>query len=839
MYSYFKQFCIITTVILAMTPALHAQLQLSGEVTDAESGKPLQGAQVSLEGTTLGTTTAEDGSFRLYAPQLQPGTYQLQLSFLGYAELTRSFSFSRKGEDVEVSVELPPVTFTLTQVNVEGWSGPFISPELQKAAPFSFTTLQKPELEVRNLGQDVPFLLRYTPSAVATSDAGAGIGYTGLRIRGSDATRTNVTINGVPLNDAESQGTFWVNLPDFTTSVQELQVQRGVGLSTNGAGAFGAGVHMRTLKQKAKAYGQSSNSYGSFNTWRNNLEFGTGLLQNRFTIDGRLSRITSDGYIDRASAEMESWFLSTGWWGDNFSLQAMVFHGQEVTYQAWYGVPVQYADDDELRTFNPAGQKADGSFHDNQVDDYQQTHYQLHYQQDYAGDWSSHIGLHYTRGMGFFEEFQDKQLAAAAFSPEATFAFYGLEDIVIGGDTIRETDLIRRRWLDNHFYGAIYSLNYEGDDLRLTIGGAANNYEGGHFGELIWSEFASDSDQGYRYYDVEAQKTDINGYVRAQYSFSSQWEAFADLQYRHVRYEWEPLDASVQNLNTFNFFNPKLGLTYRWRPDVRAYASFALANREPGRFDFLDADPGQTPRAERLYDWEAGLEKRWRKSFININAYYMQYQDQLALTGEINQDALPIRVNIPESYRLGLELNGQVQAGEKWQFAGALALSQNKIGSFTEFIDNWDTFGQEQVEHENTDLAFSPPVVGHASVRYAFLDKAEHGLTAELMGKYVGRQYLDNTSRKAGSLDPYFFNDLQIRYVWRPGFVESISLNLLVRNLFDTQFSANGWIYRFRSGFDPRETDPYAQLEEGNTYNLTGLYPQAGRNFLLGLTIEL
>lgn len=815
-----------------------AQITLSGKVADKQTGEPLVGASVFLADQPEGTISGSEGRYQWVLNDLPPGTYVLECTFIGYRSFRQTFSFEEPGSTLDISFNLEEERIALSQVEVRAISGGYANPNIEESPPFTFTTLQKGDLEVRNLGQDVPFLLRFTPSAVVNSDAGTGIGYTGIRIRGSDGTRTNVTINGVPLNDAESQGTFWVDLPDFATSVEDLQIQRGVGLSTNGAGAFGAGVHLRTISRKIEPFAQSASSFGSFNTLKNNLSFGTGLLEKGITVEGRLSRISSDGYIDRGSADLNSYFLQAGWWGKKSNLQALLFHGHEVTYQAWFGVPVQYADDIDRRTYNPAGLRSDGSSHPGQVDDYQQTHYQLHYRHTLSGAWSAHLGLHYTRGLGFFEEYKDKSLEAAVFSPEATFAFYGLDNLIVGGDTLLESNLIRRRWLDNHFLGTVWSFDYEGSRVLLTIGGAASLYRGGHFGEVTWMEFASSSEQGERYYDVDAHKKDLNVYTRAQYDLGAGWQAFADLQLRRVGYTWEPLSGVGENVETYLFFNPKAGLSYRWKPGVRTYLSAAIANREPGRFDFLDADPGKKPNPENLFNVEAGYEKQGQKGGFLLNGFLMYYRNQLALTGEINQDALPVRVNIPESYRLGVELSGNQKLGEKWQIDVAVALSENKIQAFTEFIDNWDSGIQETVIHQHTRLAFSPAVVSHASLRHFLLQQEKQSLELGIVGKYVSRQYLDNTSRKIASLDPYFFNDFQVQYTIKPSFVNSISINLLVRNVFNVLYSPNGWIYRYRSAYDARSVDPYAQLETGNTYHLMGLFPQATRNFLIGVRVK-
>ncbi len=805
---------------------LSAQVNIEGIIRDDQTGEPLMFASVFIEDMSKGAVADEWGNFSISNLDLEPGEYQLTAAFMGYKDFNLPIAIVSGKEQFSLELSLKARSVKL--------AGPIIDYRVDKSAPFSFSNVYEKDLEQTNVGQDMPFLLKWTPSAVETSDSGTGIGYTGLRIRGSDGTRTNVTINGVALNDSESQGTFWVNLPDFASSVESVQIQRGVGVSTNGAGAFGAGVHLNTLSRNERPFGTISGAIGSFGTLKSSINFGSGLINKRFTVEGRLSRIESDGYIDRAEAELESYYLSANYWGKKSRLNAILIHGHEVTYQAWFGVPAQFVDDEEQRTFNPAGAKADGSFHDNQVDDYTQTHHQLHYQQELGGNWMLNLSGHYTRGQGFFEEYIDRELNAF----ESSFSFYGLPDLEIGGDTITNTSLIRRRWLDNHFFGAVYYLETKGNNWNFSFGGAANHYIGNHFGEIIWAEYAVSAEQGYRYYDADADKTDITTYVKGDISFNRQWSVYTDLQYRNVRYDLETLDRSRKISNDYHFFNPKVGITYRPDNQTRIYSSFAVANREPGRFDFLDADPDRLPEHETLLDVELGYERAWSDKRININGFYMKYIDQLALTGQINQDALPVRVNIPDSYRLGVEWIGQWEMTDRLTLDGALTLSENIIPSFTEYIDNWDTGGQEVVEHSNTNLAFSPSVLFNGGLTYTLINSSKQKLECSLLGKYVSRQYIDNTSRESASIDPYFYSDFRVNYELKLKSIQSIKLLLLVRNVFDARYSSNAWTYRYIAGFDNRSVDPYTQLEGGNRYNLTGFFPQAGRNVLVGLSVD-
>ncbi|MEL6863415.1 MAG: TonB-dependent receptor [Bacteroidota bacterium] len=807
---------VITFVIFFLSGfVLFGQNTLSGTITD-HNGEPLPGANIILNDGDWVTISDEDGFFRF--GRLNNGAYQLEVSYIGY-QTTKQAIMVNGNTDFETA--LKPINYNMAPVEV-------LSTWADKETPMTYTNLDKETIEQNNLGQDVPFLLRWTPSVVVTSDAGTGIGYTGIRIRGSDPTRINVTINGIPLNDAESQGTFWVDLPDFASSTDQIQIQRGVGTSTNGAGAFGGTINLNTAKVHQKPYVQLSNSVGSFNTVKNNIQLGTGLLANRFTIDGRLSRINSDGYIDRATARLRSFFVSAAYLGDRQSLRLNVFAGNEVTYQAWNGVPAQYVDIDSLRTFNTAGTERPGEPHDNEVDDYTQTHYQLLYNRELGTDWQANVALHYTKGKGFFEQYKANEL---------------LTDYRL--DRTETSDVIRRRWLDNDFYGFTYSLNYRPEDqpFDVVVGGAWHEYLGGHFGEAVWSELTGELQDVPNYYDNDAEKRDFNIYAKANYRLNRLLNAYVDLQYRRVNYEFLGQDQDGQALeqdDQLNFFNPKLGLYASLTENSAAYISFGVGNREPNRNDYVDSSPQSRPKHETLYNTELGYRQQWTRGSFGANIYHMAYNNQLALTGQLNDVGASTRVNIDDSYRLGLEIQGDIRLLDQLQLAGALSLSQNKISRFDEYIDNWDTGMQEVVMHENTDLAFSPNVIGHAELNYdVFKNDGPHTLRFSLAGKYVGDQFIDNTSNEAAQLDAYFFSDFRLYYSFKNRIFKELGVTLLVRNLFDARFSTNAWTYRYISeGYDARPDDPYARLEGGNVYNLTGFFPQAGRNFLLGLDLR-
>ncbi|GLB48433.1 TonB-dependent receptor [Neptunitalea lumnitzerae] len=683
------------------------------------------------------------------------------------------------------------------------------STRVTEKSPVTFSNLSKQEIKKRNLGQDIPFLLNYLPGVVTTSDAGAGVGYTGIRVRGSDATRVNVTINGIPYNDAESQGTFWVNMPDFASSVENIQLQRGVGTSTNGSGAFGASLNLLTDAVSKKAYGQIANSYGSFNTRKHTLKFSTGVLNDHFEVSGRLSKIASDGYIDRASSDLKSYFLQGAYADENTLIKALVFGGHEITYQSWNGL-----EDEELlkndRTFNTAGMyyDEDGNvqFYDNEVDNYKQDHAQLIWNQKWSSNWSSNVALHYTYGRGFYEQYRE----------DASFDEYGLTPIEIGGETINTTDLIRRKWLDNDFYGAIFSATYEKDNVSVIMGGGVNQYVGRHFGEIIWATYAADSEIRDRYYDDTSKKNDLNVYTKVNYGLGSGWSLFADVQYRKVRYTADGADTGGVD-DTFNFFNPKAGVTYEMNENNTMYLSYARANREPNRTDYENGNP----KPEKLNDFELGWRYNSPKLKLNSNIYYMRYQDQLVLTGELDNIGAPIRANSGDSYRLGLEIDATVPISSKFLVRPNVALSTNK---------NIDFYFQRDGVLQNlgnTNISYSPEVV--AGNAFTYMPSAVFQVS--LLSKFVGEQYMGNIDADGSKLDSYFINDFNVAYEIKTNKVfKSIVLTGLVNNIFDVKYISNGYFYTYDlEGNTPNDI----VTEEG-----AGYYPQAGINFLVGATLN-
>ncbi|MFV8365253.1 TonB-dependent receptor [Flavobacterium sp. XS1P27] len=652
--------------------------------------------------------------------------------------------------------------------------------------PVSFSNLDKKEIKFRNLGQDIPILMNYLPSVVTTSDAGNGVGYTGIRVRGSDATRVNVTINGIPYNDSESHGTYWVNMPDFASSLESLQLQRGVGTSTNGAGAFGASLNMLTDNFAKESTGEISNSFGSFNTRKHTVKFSTGLMNDHFEIAGRLSALNSDGYVDRGASDLKSYFLQGTYVGKTTLIKALVFGGKEKTYQSWNGIDGETLNND--RTFNSAGaftdEQGNARFYDNETDNYQQDHSQLHWNEKISENWSTNFALHYTKGKGFYENYKE----------DADLADYGLQPV----GPVTTTDLIRQKWLDNDFYGTTFSANYKKEKLDVIFGGGWNKYEGSHFGKVIWARFASQSELGDRYYDDYAVKTDGTVFAKANYQITEKLSLFGDLQYRTVNYKANGVQADVVD-DTFNFFNPKTGLTYDINANNALYFSYARANREPNRTDY----EGGNVKPEKLNDFELGWRYVAEKVQFNTNVYYMAYKDQLILTGSLDDVGAPIRSNSEKSYRLGLEVDATIALTNQLIIRPNFTLSANKNTDLAVGGQNYGT----------TDIAYSPSIIAGNILVYTPVEN----LHISWLQKFVGEQYMNNIELPASKLADYFVNDLNIAYEFKPKSVfKSIIVTGLVNNFLDKKYVSNGYIY---------DIYPY-------------YYPQAGINFLAGLTLK-
>lgn len=681
-------------------------------------------------------------------------------------------------------------------------------------SPITHSNVTKEQLQKRNLGQDVPILLNYLPSVVTTSDAGAGVGYTGIRVRGVNAQSTNVTINGIPYNDAESLGTFWVNLGDFASSVESLQLQRGVGTSTNGSGAFGASINVLTDAVSNKAYGEIANSFGSFNTWKHTVKFSTGLLNDHIEIAGRLSQIKSNGYIDRASSNLKSYFLQASYVDESTLIKAITFSGKEKTYQSWNGIEDPYLLE-HGRTFNSAGmytdENGDVQFYDNEIDNYQQDHYQFHWNQKINNNWSTNLALNYTKGKGYFEQYKEDQV----------FMDYGLENVDIGNETLTETDLIRRRWLDNDFYVVNANVNYKTKALNIILGTSYSSYTGDHFGEIIWAQYASNSMIRDKYYNGNGKKIDASSFAKATYRLNEHLSLYLDLQSRYVSYKTTGTNSDVAPFlidKHYNFFNPKAGVSYNISENNNLYFSYARANREPNRDDF---ENNADVKPEQLNDFELGWRHTSNSFSLNTNLYYMLYNEQLVLTGAINNSGNPIRDNSGKSYRLGLEVDAVFNISKAFSVQPNFALSMNKNKETFASIDG------EIVDLGETNISYSPNIVAGN----AFVVKPLKGLQMSLLSKFVGEQYMGNTDSEASKLDSYFVNDFNVMYeIETPSIFKTIVISGLVNNLFGEKYSSNGYYYTY----DDTWTDP----NQITTIEGTGYYPQATRNFLLGVTLK-
>lgn len=821
-----KTLC-LTVAAIATSFSLLAQKNIRGTIVDAENEEALAGANVQVLNSYQATSTNSEGNFQLN--RLKEDA-QLKISFIGYENDTLELS-EVSGNNIRINLQRK--AYQTEEVIIS-------STRLNENAPGTATNISKEEIEKNNLGQDLPYLLQQTPSLVSTSDAGAGVGYTGLRIRGSDASRINVTINGIPLNDAESHGVFWVNMPDLASSMESIQIQRGVGTSTNGAAAFGASMNLQTTGMNEKAYGEIDNSFGSFNTWKHTVKLGSGLINNKYVFEGRLSQINSDGYIDRAASDLKSYYLSGAYYGEKTVIKAITFGGKERTYQSWYGTPESRFNNDvegmqthainegysERRTNNllNSGRSYNYYLYENQVDNYNQDHYQLHFSHEFSKKLTGNLSFHYTKGEGYYEEYKENE--------DLSDYGYAWDTLFVGKpnaqDTITTTDLIRRRWLDNDFYGFTYSLLYQASNkLNFNFGGGLNQYIGDHFGEIIWSEYAENSFPTENYYLNTAEKIDGNAYLKTTYQANDKLSLFADLQIRSINYKVKGVDNDQRELDVnedFLFFNPKLGANLQVNSNSSLYLLAAVGNREPNRADFTDLPPNkpksEASKAERMYNLETGYELRQRKFRAAINGFAMYYEDQLVNTGQLNDVGSPIRQNVDESYRMGVELQLGVQPIDKLSLLINATYSQNKIANFREYLyDYTNGYDVIEIDHGTTDIAFSPEIIVNGEVSYQLFK----GFEVALLSRYIGEQYLDNTSNEDRKLDAYFVNDVRLAYKIPTKLIKEASVRLLVNNVFSTDYASNGYTYSYIYG-------------ETITENF--VYPQAFRNYLVSLNLK-
>lgn len=701
-----------------------------------------------------------------------------------------------------------------------------VSTRATSKTPVAFTNVSKEELKKQNFGQDIPFLLSMTPSALTTSDAGAGIGYTTLRVRGTDGTRINITANGIPMNDAESHTLFWVNMPDFASSIKDIQVQRGAGTSTNGAGAFGASVNMQTEGISMQPYAEINASYGSFNAHKETVKFGTGLLKDHWAFDARLSNIGTDGYIDRASVDLYSFYAQGGYFADNTSVKFITFGGKEKTYHA-----CNYATKEEMkkygRRFNSCGMYTDDDghirFYKDQTDNYLQMNYQLLLNHTFSAAWNLNAALHYTKGDGYYQEYKE----------DRSLKEYRLHPFMYDGKEVEKSDLIRQKKMDNHFGGGVFSVNYRNEKLDASLGGALNYYDGWHFGRVIWvKNYIGELLPDHEYYRNKAKKTDGNLYLKANYNLAG-LNAYADLQYRYINYKIhgdnDKYDYNTDGLQKlavndhFNFFNPKAGLNWDIDSNNRVYASFSIAQKEPTRNNYTDGNADEYPKAEKLYDYELGYTYRNTWLSAGVNFYYMDYKDQLVLTGELNEIGEAMARNVPDSYRTGVELMLGVKPCRWFQWDINGTLSKNRVKNFTEklYEDEWKN--PIEVEHGNTPIAFSPDFI--LNNRFSFSHK---GFEAALQSQYVSKQYMSNAKQAEQTLDAYFVSNLNLAYTFQLPHVKSVTVGFTIYNLFNEKYENNGYA---GSGYTLKDGKP-------ERYNYAGYAAQAGTNVMGNLSIR-
>ncbi len=779
-----------------------AQIQLNGKVVETAEGSPLPAAVVRLNEGLYATTTDQQGNFHFNVRK--KGNYTLTVSYLGYREHRQQIDLQ---QTVTVTVRMETMSYLSDEVVINGSRVPV-------NAPATISRLNKEDIITRNHGRDLPYVMANIPSAVVTSDAGTGIGYTGIRIRGTDMTRINVTINGIPYNDPESHEVYWVDLPDIASSVDNIEIQRGVGTSSNGAAAFGASINIQTRKAQTEPYAEFQQAAGSYATYRSSLNAGTGLINRKFTFDTRLSLIQSDGYIDRATTDLRSFFASATYFGKKQLMKANVFSGKEITYQAWDGVPSAILDTN--RTFNVNGMYKDQNgkikFYENEIDNYRQDHYQIQYTLSITPEIHFHTSLFYVHGEGYYEQYKEKRDLSTyqlqALDPEVT-----------------ESDLIQRKWLKNDFFGLIWNFSRETRRFQWMTGGGWNAYAGDHFGRTVWTRQAvSQNAYNHQWYFNTGDKQDASIFSKLHYHLTGTISLLGDLQYRNIRYKIDGIDDDARILtqqHSYQFWNPKAGINWKAGNHITFHLYTGMANREPNRTNFKDADPGATPKPETLLNVEFGTDFQKNDRLLSLNLYHMDYHDQLVLTGKINSVGAPVMINVPRSFRQGVECSLDLPLIKHLQWKANLSLSRNIIRDFTEFIDNWDEGGQISRRLGKSKLSFSPDIIFNNQLIINIL----HNLNLDLTSKYVGKQYIDNTASEDRKLDPYLVSDLQMVFKPVQKLFRSLELNLQIFNIFSSEYESNAWIYRY--------------FYEGRYQLMDGYFPQAGRHFLIGMKIKI
>ncbi len=796
----------ILILLIGLLPVISvAQFTIAGKVSDKDSGELLSGATILFDEGESSTTTDASGIYTI--TNVEAGKHQMEISFVGYKTIVKNIDVNG---NMNLNFRLKYTAIMSDEVIVQ-------ATRAQEKSPTTYAVVGKQQITENNIGQDLPYILQISPSVVTTSDAGAGVGYTGIRIRGTDITRINVTMNGVPVNDPESHNVYFVDLPDLASSVDNIQIQRGVGTSTNGAAAFGASINIQTTKVNPDPYAEINSMAGSFNTFKNTLNFGSGLIKGKWAFDGRLSNIQSDGYIECGWSNLNSFYISGGYYGEKDIFKVIVTSGWEKTYQAWYGTPK-----DSLKTnrrYNPSGAMYDElgnikGYYDNQTDNYRQTYYQLHYAHQFNKYLNLSSAFFYTKGKGYYESFRNAE----------AFIDYGFEALFLENDT---SNLIDQKWLDNDFYGFNLAFNYNKSRMKVTVGGGWNYYDGDHYGYIIWSRYANNSFIDKPWYENKGKKTDFNIFGKVSYELNDKLNLFADLQYRGIQYDMTGVHDDLRDLtqsHSYNFINPKGGIYYELNDQHDLFASVAVAKREPSRSVYRDADENQDVKPERLIDYELGYKLQHQKVSIETVVFYMDYKDQLVNTGEINNVGEYNKINVPDSYRAGIELVAGIQLAKKVKWEFNATYSQNEILNmeqyFDEYDENWEWVGQVFENIGTTDISFSPDFIAGSNISW----EAFKNFKTSFVSRYVGKQFIDNTSNAERSLDAYFVNDLKFFYTINTDLIKSIDLFLSLNNIFAEEYVSNAWVYPYYNG--------------GQVYNDFGYYPQAKFHLMGGVSLK-
>ena len=804
---------------IAPSMGLQAQHLLTGQVKTT-AGEPVPFAIIGIKNSQLAATSTANGTFKFR--NLKSATYILSTRCLGFSDRTDTIQLDK---DFNYDVILTASNKQLEEIVVN-------ATRVDKNNGMAFNNVDAETIKKQNMGQDAPFILNQLPGVVVNSDAGNGVGYTGIRIRGSDGTRMNVTINGVPVNDAESQGTFFVNMPDLVSSTNNIQVQRGVGASSNGAGAFGATINFQTNELKEKAYAHAISTAGSYGTFRNTLSAGTGLLNNKFTLDARASNISSNGYIDRASSNLQSYYIAAGYYGEKTVIKFINFLGQEKTYQAWYYVP-QDSIKKGNRTYNPSGEYYDANgklqHYKNETDNYKQNNFQLHVVHQINSKLNFNLTGHFTKGAGFYEQYKNVIKEDMFGTSGASFETYGLPNVIVGIDTITKSDFIRRLWLDNNFAGGIFNFNYTvNSKLAITSGGGYNTYYGKHYNRILWAQYASNMEIDHQYYFTTTNKNDANFYVKTNYKPVANLNVFVDLQVRKTEYRYFGYSDSINQKymnQSYTFFNPKMGLSYDLNAALNIYSSLAIGHKEPSGDDLTKNKPRARPSSEQMVDLEAGIKYLHKKVYLAANFYNMQYSNQLVLNGQIDNVGNPKHVNVAQSYRRGMELELNYILNRYFSLGGNMALSDNKIKKFVEYLDSANAdytvyYDQHKNEYKNTPISFSPKVV--SSVILTF--KPIKNMEIDLINKYVSRQYIDNTGRNDRSIMAYNVLNARMNYTIKTALIPEITFMCNVNNILNKLYETNGYTYS------------YYNATSLNTSN--NLAPSAPPNFMVGVSMK-